>query len=128
MDYSASFWVGGHPRAKGSAQVFKGRLIGMDARTRAWQKQVRLVATREAPDSPMDALFYLSCRFVFVPPKKPKFTAAPGTKPDGDKLLRAVMDALTGVIYVDDSRVVRGAWSKEFGPDEGVDILIYEVM
>ena len=47
MDYSASFWVGGHPRAKGSARVFNGRLIGMDAKTKAWQKQVRLVATRE---------------------------------------------------------------------------------
>ena len=127
MDYSASFWVGGHPRAKGSARVFNGRLVGMDAKTKAWQQQVRLVATREAPDELLDVPCYLSCRFVFTPPKKPKFTLAPAVPPDGDKLLRTVMDALTGTIYVDDSRVIRGSWSKEFGDDEGVDILIYEV-
>lgn len=28
------------------------------------------------------------------------------SKPDGDKLMRAVLDALTGVTYVDDNRVV----------------------
>jgi crossover junction endodeoxyribonuclease RusA len=127
MDYSASFWVGGHPRAKGNAKVFSGRLVLGSAKEKAWQKQVRLVATREAPDVPLDVPVHLSCRFVFECPKKPKFTRAPAVKPDVDKLARCVLDALTGVIYTDDSRVVALHATKEFGEDEGVDVTVYEI-
>lgn len=49
--------------------------------------------------------------------------AEPWTKPDLDKLERAVLDALTGVVYDDDSRVCRVVKQKKFagsGHDVGV--------
>ena len=39
---------------------------------------------------------------------------APG-KPDIDKLLRALLDAMTGVVYVDDSQVACIWATKEYG-------------
>ena len=49
-------------------------------------------------------------------------------KPDGDKLHRAVGDALTGILYRDDAQIVAGSYRKwyqdEFSPEqpEGVAI------
>ena len=43
---------------------------------------------------------------------KPSAPIAPIVKPDGDKLMRAVLDALTGVAFRDDAQVVRQALEK----------------
>lgn len=50
--------------------------------------------------------------------------------PDRDKLLRAVQDALTKVVYVDDNRVADGPTKKRFaraGESPGVHICITEI-
>jgi Holliday junction resolvase RusA-like endonuclease len=50
---------------------------------------------------------------------KPSAPAFPSTKPDADKLTRAVGDALKGVVYKDDSQVVHlDVWKRyaEDGP------------
>ncbi|MCR4339570.1 MAG: RusA family crossover junction endodeoxyribonuclease [Gemmatimonadaceae bacterium] len=49
----------------------------------------------------------------------------PTTKPDADKLTRALLDALTGVAYVDDSQVVHLGIRKEWaltGPGTRVEV------
>lgn len=48
-------------------------------------------------------------------------TPRPTTRqvPDGDKLLRAVLDALTGAIYVDDAQVIEASTRKTFVEREG---------
>ena len=51
----------------------------------------------------------------------------PTVAPDVDKLLRAVMDALTGVAYLDDAQVVQVTASKQYGETPGVDIGIKEL-
>jgi Holliday junction resolvase RusA-like endonuclease len=48
-----------------------------------------------------------------------------GTKPDLDKLERAVLDALTGVVYVDDSRVASLYASKRY--TTGTEGVVIEV-
>jgi len=47
--------------------------------------------------------------FYFLPPKKPRHKVFPITRRVGDidKLERAVLDALTNVVYIDDSQVVK---------------------
>ncbi len=48
------------------------------------------------------------------------------TKPDIDKLLRAVLDGLTGVAYVDDAQVVRVKdLHKRYGSDQDVGAWIW---
>jgi Holliday junction resolvase RusA-like endonuclease len=44
---------------------------------------------------------------------------------DGDKLMRAALDALTGVVYKDDSQVARWSGSKTYSTEpEGVWISV----
>jgi crossover junction endodeoxyribonuclease RusA len=43
-------------------------------------------------------------------------------KPDLDKLLRATLDALTGVVFHDDAQVVKVIAEKVYGDVEGVKI------
>lgn len=48
----------------------------------------------------------------------------PWKKPDADKLLRAVLDALTGEVYTDDAQVVTPIPGKRFGRSPGITILV----
>ncbi|MCR4340264.1 MAG: RusA family crossover junction endodeoxyribonuclease [Gemmatimonadaceae bacterium] len=50
------------------------------------------------------------------PKSAPKRVVRPTTKPDIDKLARASLDALTGVVFADDSQVVFLSLSKRFAP------------
>lgn len=66
----------------------------------------------------------------------PKPKSAPKTKtvcdkrPDGDKLLRAVLDSLTGVVYKDDGQIVSYEVTKRYADDDeppGVYIEVYSL-
>lgn len=57
-----------------------------------------------------------------------RFTlATPATRPpDLDKLTRAVLDALTGIVWVDDRQVVALHSTKVQGATPGVDVTVTE--
>jgi crossover junction endodeoxyribonuclease RusA len=57
--------------------------------------------------------------FIFIPPKSVK-REAPWVKPDLDKLIRAVLDGLSGVAYEDDCQVVTITAHKHYGENTGV--------
>lgn len=63
--------------------------------------------------------------FVFNKPKTVK-RDEPYVRPDLDKLIRAVLDGLTGVAYEDDQQVIRITAQKAYGETEGVHIKINE--
>lgn len=48
----------------------------------------------------------------------------PAKRPDADKLLRAVMDALKGVLYHDDGQIVRLEVMKLYHPQPGATIVV----
>jgi Holliday junction resolvase RusA-like endonuclease len=48
----------------------------------------------------------------------------PTTKPDTVKIVRAVEDSLTGIVWRDDSQVVRHFLTKDYGEPERVEITI----
>jgi Holliday junction resolvase RusA-like endonuclease len=81
---------------------------------REWESQIQLVATRHAPDQLLDVPVKLELDFRFDRPKKPRWSV-PAARPDWDKLARFVCDALEGVIYVNDGRVVVGRVTKSYG-------------
>ena len=59
---------------------------------------------------------------------KPKWADARFTgKPDLDKLVRSVMDALTGYAFVDDSQVIEVEASKRFSETEQTFVSLREV-
>jgi len=51
---------------------------------------------------------------------------SPITRPDTVKLTRAVEDALTGVVWLDDSQVTTHLLRKRFGENERVEVVIDE--
>jgi Holliday junction resolvase RusA-like endonuclease len=51
----------------------------------------------------------------------------PTVKPDATKLLRGLEDAMTGVVYRDDSQVVEQAVSKRYGEPEGAQVIVWEL-
>lgn len=59
---------------------------------------------------------------------KPSAPQAPAVKPDVDKLARSTLDALSGVVFDDDSRIVRLTVSKEYAQpgSEGAQIRVWE--
>lgn len=61
------------------------------------------------------------------PRSAPKRVLRPTTKPDIDKLARAALDALSGVLFADDSQVVSLALSKQFAAEGQAPGAVFEV-
>jgi Holliday junction resolvase RusA-like endonuclease len=125
-----TFFVPGKPIPQGSKNVSRqGFIYETTGKTlRPWRKAIAsacppgwLVEERTIPAS-----VYLT--FIMPRPKStPKITPPAVKRPDLDKLTRAVLDALTGVVWIDDSQVTNLTVEKHIAePDEetGVDICI----
>ena len=125
------FWVPGIPQSKGSTRAFdvKGRAHTTSAndKTKPWQQLVSLFASqfwKGAP--PTDSAVQIWLTFHFIRPKSVSAKRRPHhtVKPDLDKLVRTIYDALTGIVYVDDSQVVFCKESKIYSDRTGVEIII----
>lgn len=128
------FDVAGEPAAKGSyraiptrAKTKQGRQLAIvkndDPRCTSWQELVgwsAKAAMRGAP--PMKGAVTIEAVFRFPRPPTTKL-AAP--RLDVDKLARALLDGLTGIVYVDDKQVARLHARKEWGP-AGVSVVAVE--
>jgi Holliday junction resolvase RusA-like endonuclease len=136
------FTVHGIPAGQGSGRAFihtraDGRQIARvthdSAKTMPYRESVARVASLEARAAPEKAFPALrgtriEIFIVFVLPKpasapKRKETF-PVKKPDIDKLCRAVLDALTGIVFEDDSQVVRLEARKEYGMPARTEITV----
>lgn len=82
----------------------------------------QLVAASIPPGvEPLDGPVSLTVLFELPRPKSLRQKDVAHTKrPDLDKLVRAIGDALTGVVYRDDSQVVDIRASKAYGAQPGV--------
>lgn len=67
------------------------------------------------------AAVQVQIKFFFKVPKKVNCQYKT-TRPDVDKLLRATLDGMAGIVYEDDSQVVSAQVSKQFGLPERVEI------
>lgn len=137
-----SFFVPGLPRTKGSAKAFivqgKARITNDNTKAKpwqhaiAWEAQCRRGGKTSTPPTTGPVELFLR---YFLPRPKSHFkkdgtvrSAAPSrptTKPDVDKMERIVLDALTGIVYLDDAQVVAVHHSKHYaGEIHGVGIAI----
>lgn len=87
----------------------------------AWRATVATAARAAYEGAPIDEPLFLGVLFLISRPKshlsargglKPSAPPYPTGKPDATKLMRAVEDALKGILYVDDSRCV-AAWASK---------------
>ena len=115
-----AFTVDGKPIPQGSKTVFmvKGRPVLADANSKAlapWRKQVK-AAAESAWGGRVALVGPVAVRVVFRFERgKTVRREHMTTKPDGDKLLRAVCDALTAAgVWADDSHVVHFDVTKRY--------------
>jgi Holliday junction resolvase RusA-like endonuclease len=133
------FVVLGTPRPQGSARPYTykrkdgttGARVDSDSKyLKGWRHDVAIAALAAMPmrgrllDGPVRVVIHA----FFDRPKRTK--RADGThvsKPDVDKICRAVMDGMTGVVYVDDAQVQRlniGKWYAARGKSSGVRVRV----
>ena len=120
-DNVISFQVHGLPIPQGStrAWVVHGKpIITSSAKgLSTWRRLVADVAQNYAPKEPWEGPVGIELHFGLPKPKSaPKRKRVwPDKRPDLDKLTRAVLDALTYVVFADDSQVIEIQASKDYG-------------
>lgn len=87
------------------------------ARTKEFQNQVRMHAKKHAPKVLFKTPLSLQCDFYIAKPNRPKFIHA-AVRPDIDNYLKAIMDSLNGIIWVDDSLIVMVTTAKYYTTDK----------
>jgi len=121
----ASFFVKGKPVPQGSLKFIKGHAIHVKGRELVlWRGTIAAMA-RSTNITKIQFGVDMYLLFIFNKPKTVK-REYPFVRPDLDKLIRAVLDGLTGVVYEDDQQVVRITAQKAYGEIEGVHIRIKE--
>ena len=141
------FFVPGKSRPGGSKTPCRnkrtGKLYCRDSggmNTKKWRAVVALYAGQVRPRKLFAGPLCVVFRFQVERPKKhyinqdrergrlkhnaPQY---PTTQPDVLKLARAAEDALTGIIYTDDSIIVDEPLSKRYSDTPGVRIIIIEL-
>ena len=136
--------VYGKAQPAGSKRGFKAKdggvlIVDANPKSRDWKNAVSSEAAklqlRELLDGP------LAVRFVFYAPRpkghfgtgrsigilKATAPAYPTGRPDALKLSRAVEDALTGVVWRDDSQIVDECIAKRYGEPARVEITVAPV-
>lgn len=126
------FTVYGLPVAQGSKKVIGKNVIEMaDARLRSWRQDVA-TASRQAMEGASPYIEPVDVRLMFWLPRplshygtgrnaeklRPSAPIAPAVHPDLDKLTRAVLDALTSIVFRDDKQVVSLTASKMYAVDQ----------
>lgn len=139
--FGISFYVPGLPQPKGSLRAFtrRGGGVGLEEgnakKLRPWMSSIAWAAREAGIRDAGVGCVAVSATFDLVRPKchrsksgkvKPSAPALPTTKPDVDKLARALLDALTGIAWVDDAQVVRLDVRKRYGDSAGVRVELAE--
>ena len=125
-----TFVVRGLPVPQGSAKPFiaggRARLATKSAPLMAWRTAIATAAATAMGEEPvMDVPVVVTAWFFLPRPKSiPKRVRYPAGRPDIDKLARALLDGITGVVVSDDSRVVSLYTSKAYSDAPGVRVTV----
>ena len=112
---TVKFTVYAKPEPQGSTRAFviKGRAVttSTNKNLKCYRQQVSLSAVAAMNEPGAELILRknpvrLTVAFYFSRPVSKSKKAFPTVKPDIDKLIRAVGDALTGICYADDSQII----------------------
>jgi crossover junction endodeoxyribonuclease RusA len=132
-----TFFAAGKPEPQGSSKGFVGRdrftgkpravVTSDNAKLRPWRVSVQngaqlaleragLVGRLAESDVTISAHFFLPAP-KWAEAKLRKGKSVPCiTRPDVDKLLRGLLDSLTGLVFADDAQIVKTLASKGYAP------------
>ena len=134
---SLTFTLYMKPEPQGSSKAFviagKARITSANARMKPFRSELTRCALWEMSDQRVEMFakhvpVRLDVLFTF---RKPESVSNKRVhcvvKPDLDKLVRCVNDALTGAVWNDDGQVVETTARKVYGPVEGVTVTVSEL-
>jgi len=120
-----SFFVAGNPVPKGSFRAFNngGRpvITNHNPKTKDWELRIahECQAALGSWPSCYEGAVIIECDFRLPRPKSlPKKVLHHIKKPDLDKLMRAVLDGITGIAIKDDSQVIWLGGGKRYADEE----------
>jgi Holliday junction resolvase RusA-like endonuclease len=98
------------------------------ATSRDWKRTVTAQVLEVRPATPVDGPLTLWLRFYLPRPRTlPKKVRHHTKRPDLDNIVKAVKDALRGIVYRDDAQIIELLARKQYGVP-GVDILVERVL
>lgn len=126
------FIVYGRPQPQGSVRAFTPKgwnrpvLTSDNKKLKSWRIDIAAIVANTAaiPLVLRPAGVRIDIQFYFTRPASAKKREFPSVKPDVDKLCRGVLDALTGLVFEDDSQVVQIVASKWYGSPERTEIIL----
>lgn len=135
--------VPGVARPQGSKRPIRlktGKIILLEnnhAELKAWRVMIATLAAEQMTGKQMfEGPLSIDVLFIFTRPKlhynskgllKDSAPMWKTSKPDVDKLIRAVGDSLTGIVYRDDSQIVHGTFAKRFSDKAETQITVTEI-
>ena len=130
-----SFFVAGEPVPQAGMRTVwiagHARLITTGGKNLAfWRQRIATEAQQAMGErSPFDVPVSVAAQFYLPRPKsRPKRAQFPDRKPDVDKLARAVLDSLTGIVFRDDSLVCSLFVVKHYATGmTGVEVSVYDL-
>jgi Holliday junction resolvase RusA-like endonuclease len=112
------------PLPKSRPRFAKGRAYTPKT-TVDYEKKIKSVAMATCR-RPFEKAVEMRLVFNFVKPKSSKLIHVT-KRPDLDNLEKAIMDALNGIAYLDDSQVIRKYSEKKFSFFDHIEITIAEI-
>lgn len=134
------FTVKGVPQGKGRPRFRRaGNFVTTysDAKTKAYEELIRVMARialgpARPSEGPVSVDLYIRCPIpLSYPHKRLKACLAneelPTKKPDIDNVIKVFLDAMNGVVYKDDTQVIRVSAKKAYSSIPGVDVCVVEI-
>lgn len=113
------------PLAKGRPRFTRQGRCYTPAATRSFEERLKQAAIFSWRKAPLTGPLALKVTFSFPRPKSVK-RPYPVSRPDLDNYLKAALDALNGVLWVDDAQMVDILARKRYGPGQ-IAMTLYEL-
>jgi Holliday junction resolvase RusA-like endonuclease len=133
------FNVPGKPKGKGRPRFARrGNFVKTytDSKTADYEAQIKVAATAamgssEPLESPVSVYLYIRVPIPASASKKAKKAmlsgeVRPTKKPDIDNIAKSYLDALNGIVYLDDTQVISLHCTKVYSSDPGVNVMVRE--
>lgn len=126
--------IPGKPRGKGRPRTSRG-VIYTPPKTREYEQFIQQMYMLQAKGQRVDGPFSVSVRAYYPIPKSASKAkrarmlsgeTRPVVKPDLDNVVKIVTDALNGLAYLDDNRMVEVQAEKFYSDDPRVEVQISE--
>ena len=139
MTFLVTFKVPGKPQGKGRPRFARrGKFVSTytDEKTKTYENQIRDIAmvamgASEPLNTPLEAFIYISYPIPASYSKTRKADCLSGLerptkKPDIDNVVKAFLDSMNNIIYLDDTQVVELHSTKVYG-DPFVEVIVKEI-